>query len=104
MWSVETEPGRVGCPVRGVIARSKDRRGVTVRDAPAADRVAALEATPASLARELGVTWSTAWRQIERHGRDRVDDAGRVGPVAQVGFDETVMSPAKRHRRRRFIA
>jgi hypothetical protein len=70
----------------------------------ATNRVAALEATPASLARELGVTWSTAWRQIERHGRDRVDDAGRVGPVAQVGFDETVMSPAKRHRRRRFIA
>jgi hypothetical protein len=33
--SVETEPGRVGCPVCGVIARSKDRRWVTLRDAPA---------------------------------------------------------------------
>ena len=149
--SIETEPGRVGCPSCGVIAKPKDRRWVTVRDAPAAgrpvtirwhkrifecvealcqqrtwteqrpdlvrpravlteragvwatDRVAALEATPASLARELGVTWSTAWRQIERHGRDRVGDPNRVGAVAQVGFDETVMSPAKRHRRRRFI-
>jgi transposase len=69
----------------------------------ATDRVAALEATPASLAGELGVTWSTVWCSVERHGRDRVDDADRVGPVAQVGFDETVMSPAKRHRRRRFI-
>ena len=69
----------------------------------ATDRVAALEATPASLARELGCTWGTVWSAVERHGQARVDAAGRVGPVTQIGFDETVMSPAKRHRRRRFV-
>ncbi|HEY9559017.1 MAG TPA: ISL3 family transposase [Acidimicrobiales bacterium] len=33
----------------------------------------------------------------------RVDDTSRVGAVAMVGFDETVMQPASRRRRRRFI-
>ena len=67
----------------------------------ATDRVAAIEATPASLARELGVTWSTVWAAVSRHAQARVDAVGRDS--TQVGFDETVMSPAKRHRRRRFI-
>jgi transposase len=148
--SIETDADRVGCHGCGVIARAKDRRWVTVRDAPwaerpvtlrwrkrvwqcveelcavktwteqlpefvlprhalteravgwATDRVAQIEATPASLARELGVTWSTAWTAMRRHGERRVDAVKGV-EVAQVGFDETVMSPAKRHRRRRFI-
>jgi transposase len=148
--SIETDADRVGCHGCGVIARAKDRRWVTVRDAPSAerpvtlrwrkrvwqcveelcavktwteqlpefvlprhalteravgwatDRVAQIEATPASLARELGVTWSTAWTAMRRHGERRVDAVKGV-EVAQVGFDETVMSPAKRHRRRRFI-
>src|SRR3546814_9764293 len=34
---------------------------------------------------------------------DLVDDTSRVGAVAMVGFDETVMQPASRRRRRRFI-
>jgi transposase len=149
--SVETVPGLVGCPACGVVARSKDRRWVTLRDAPTAgrpvtvrwrkriwqcrepacevntwteqrpefarprallteragvwatDRVQALEATPASLARQLGVRWPTVWAAVERHRRARVEDPERVGVTAQVGFDETVMSPARRHRRRRFV-
>ena len=147
---IETDADRVGCHGCGVIARSKDRRWVTVRDAPcgerpvtlrwwkrvseccepacpvktrteqrpdlvlprhsltervgrwATDRVAAIEATPASLSRELGVTWPTVWAAIVRHGRARLDVVDHAASV-QVGFDETVMSPAKRHRRRRFI-
>jgi transposase len=69
----------------------------------AADRVAAIEGTPASIARGLGVSWSTVWSAVERVGRARVEDPGRVGPTAMVGFDETVMSPARRRRRRRFV-
>jgi len=144
--SIETDAVRVGCHGCGVIAKAKDRRWVTVRDAPSAerpvtwrwrkrvwqcveglcavktwteqlpgfmlarhsligraaswvtDRVAQIEATPASLARKLGVTWSTVWTAVCRHGERRIDALKGV-EVAQVGFDETVMSPAKRHHR-----
>jgi len=147
---IESDAVRVGCPQCGVIARAKDRRWVTVRDAPAgdrpvtlrwwkriwqccevlcpvktwteqrpafvlprhsltervgrwaADRVARIEATPTSLARQLGVTWSTVWAAIERHGQAGLDSL-EPASSGQIGFDETVMSPAKRHRRRRFI-
>ena len=147
---IETDADRVGCQQCGVIAKSKDRRWVTLRDAPAgerpvslrwrkrvwqcgesacpvrtwteqrpefvlprhsltervgrwaADRVAQIEATPTSLARQLGVTWPTVWAAIVRHGQARLGTLER-SVSGQVGFDETVMSPAKRHRRRRFI-
>jgi transposase len=80
------------------------RHGMTVRaEAWVCERVRALEGTPASCARRLGVTWSTAWSAVVRHGRPRVDAPGRVGVTDQVGFDETVMSPAHRGSRRRFI-
>jgi hypothetical protein len=65
----------------------------------ATDRVAALEAAPASLAPDLGTTWSV----IERHGQRRVDAAGRDGPVAQNSCDETVVSPTLLRRRRRSV-
>ena len=135
---IETDAERVGCRSCGVIARSKDRRWVTLRDAPtaerpmtlkwwkrvwecpepacpvktwteqrpdlvlprhsltervgrwAADRVAAIEATPASLARELGVTWATVWAAIVRHGQARLEAVDQAASV-EVGFDETVM-------------
>lgn len=61
-------------------------------------RIAAIEATPASMARVLGVTWSTIWAAVVRHG---VVDQSRT--AVQVGFDETVMSPARHGRRRRFV-
>lgn len=70
----------------------------------ATDRIAAAEATPTSAGRELRVVWSTVWRHVERHARVRVETPERVGEVAQIGFDETVMSPAERHRRRRFVS
>jgi len=147
---VETTAMVVGCVVCGTRARAKDRRWVTVRDAPAggrpvrvrwrkrvwscpdadcdvvtwteqtelagprrvltnraeqwaADRVAAIEGTPASIARGFGVSWSTVWAAIERIGRERIDDPERIGTTVMVGFDETVMQPAYRHRRRRFV-
>jgi transposase len=66
-------------------------------------RVAAIEGTPASCARALGVSWSTAWSAVLEHGTALVEDPERVGVSAMVGFDETVMQPAHRRRRRRFV-
>ncbi len=83
---------------------AEPRRVLTARAGEwATDRVAALEGTPSSIARGFGVSWSTVWSAVERIGRARVDDADRVGPVTMVGFDETVMQPAQRRRRRRFV-
>jgi transposase len=147
---VETTATVVGCGGCGSRARAKDRRWVTLRDAPAGgrpvrvrwhkrvwscpdddrdvvtwteeaelaeprrvltsraarwatDRVAAIEGTPASIARGFGVSWSTVWRAVERIGAERLEDPARVGLTAMVGFDETVMQPAHRRRRRRFV-
>lgn len=65
--------------------------------------MAAVEGTPASIARGFGVSWSTVWSAVERVGCERVSDPDRVGPTEVVGFDETVMQPAHRRRRRRFV-
>ena len=40
---------------------------------------------------------------VRRHGQQLIDDPLRVGVTVQVGFDETVMSPARHLARRRFI-
>lgn len=148
--SVQTTATVVGCAGCGTRARPKDRRWVTVRDAPTAgrpvrvrwwkriwacpdgdcevrtwteqadlagprrvltdraaewavDRLEALEGTTASLARDFGVSWSTVWAAVDRVGRPRIDDLDRIGVTEMVGFDETVMQPAHRRRRRRFI-
>ena len=80
------------------------RRVLTERAARwVCERVAAIEGTPASCARALGVSWSTAWSAVVEHGTPLVDDEERVGETAMVGFDETVMQPAHRRRRRRFV-
>jgi transposase len=80
------------------------RRVLTVRAGEwATDRIAAIEGTPASIARGFGVSWSTVWSTVERIGRARVEDPERVGRTAMVGFDETVMQPAHRRRRRRLV-
>lgn len=147
---VQTTATAVGCAGCGSRARAKDRRWVTLRDAPVGDRpvlvrwrkrvwscperdctvrtwteqaelaaprrvltaragrwatrrIESFEGTPASIARSFGVSWSTVWSAVERLGSVRVEDPGRVGPTAQVGFDETVMQPAHRRRRRRFV-
>jgi transposase len=49
------------------------------------------------------VSWSTVWAAVARSGRMRVEDPDRVGATEMVGFDETVMQPARRRRRRRFV-
>jgi transposase len=69
----------------------------------ATDRIAAIEGTVASIARGFGVSWPTVWTAVEREGAARVEDPDRVGETPMVGFDETVMQPAHRRRRRRFI-
>ncbi len=95
------------CPTRTwteQAALAAPRRVLTARaEAWACDRVAAIEGTPASIARGFGVSWSTVWAAVGRVGRQRVEDPGRVGPTEVVGFDETVMQPAHRRRRRRFV-
>jgi transposase len=148
--SIESTVTVTGCASCGTRARAKDRRWVSLRDAPSADRavviawwkrvwlcpepdcevktwteqssladprrvltvragewatdrIEAIEGTPASIARSFGVSWSTLWSAVERIGRARVEDPERVGPTAMVGFDETVMQPAHRRRRRRFV-
>ena len=148
--SVESTLTVTGCPACGTRARAKDRRWVSLRDAPsgdravalrvrkriwscpdldcstrtwtehcelaaprrvltnravvwATDRIAAIEGTITSIARGFGVSWPTVWSAVERIGSDRVDDTDRVGETPMVGFDETVMQPAHRRRRRRFI-
>jgi transposase len=95
------------CEVRTWTEQSQladPRRVLTVRAGEwAADRIAAIEGTPASIARGFGVSWSTVWSTVERIGQARVEDPERVGRTAMVGFDETVMQPAHRRRRRRLV-
>ena len=151
VW-VQTPGGRrVFCDRCGRGARSKGRREVCLRDAPAAGgrpvrvrwkkrvwscpgrgcgagswteqaalvgprcvltsravgwavgRLEAVEGSVAWSARCLGVGWQTLWSAVEAAALEAVADAARVGPVAQLGFDETVMASARRHRRRRFV-
>jgi transposase len=83
---------------------AEPRRVLTTRAAKwATDQMAAIQATPASLARDFAVSWSTVWSAVQRVGRRRVEDPARVGPTPMVGFDETVMQPAHRRRRRRLV-
>lgn len=80
------------------------RQVITVRAQRwAVDRLEAVEGSVASLAQKLRVTWSTVWAAVVRIGETQVDDGDRVGATAMIGFDETVMSPASRRRRRRFV-
>ncbi len=50
----------------------------------------------ASLARELGVSWWTVMDAVDEHGRPLVDNPDRVGPVRQLGIDETSFLAANR--------
>ncbi|WP_420433461.1 ISL3 family transposase [Candidatus Poriferisocius sp.] len=68
----------------------------------AVGRLASVEGSVASLARQLGVAWHTMWSHLAASA-ERAAGGGRVGPVAKLGFDETVMASASRRRRRRFI-
>lgn len=87
--------------------RARDPRRVPTRRAAewATNRVAAIEGTPASIARNFGLSWSTVWSAVNRIGSARIQTPAktRIGPVVMVAFDESVMSPASRRRRRRLV-
>ena len=151
VWVQTPDGQRVFCDRCGRRARSKGRREVCLRDAPAAGgrpvrvrwkkrvwacpglgcgagswteqtalagprrvltsravgwavgRLEAVEGSVAWSARCLGVGWQTLWSAVEASALEAVADPSRVGPVAQLGFDETAMASARRHRRRRFV-
>jgi transposase len=55
------------------------------------------QARPVSgVAREFGVCWWTVMNAVIEHGTPLVDDPGRVGPVRQLGVDETSFLKANR--------
>ena len=49
------------------------------------------------LADELGVCWWTVMNADIEHGTPLVDDPERIGPVRQLGVDETLFLAANRH-------
>ncbi len=57
----------------------------------------------ASSAPQLGVGWHTMWSHLAASAEQAAAGARRVGPVAELGFGETVMASAPRRRRRRFV-
>ena len=67
----------------------------------AVGRLEAVEGSVASSARRLGVGWQTLWSAVEAAALEAVAGPARVGPLAQLGFDETAMASARRHRRGR---
>ncbi len=96
------------CPAKTWTERcplAEPRRVLTTRAAEwATDRIAAIEGTVASIARGFGVSWPTVWTATERCAAERLTGDDAVTDTTQVGFDETVMQPAARLRRRRFVS
>jgi transposase len=71
---------------------------LTRRAAAEACRQVGENARPvAELAEELGVCWWTVMAAVIEHGMPLVDDPNRVGPVRQLGIDETSWLAANRH-------
>ena len=99
---------RVECEVRTWTEECElagPRRVLTRRAAQwAVGRLAAVEGTVASAARRLGVAWATVWSSVGDAAQQVADDPERVGAVARLGLDETVMSSAGRLRRRRYVS
>lgn len=60
-------------------------------------------ASVAGMAREYLVAWSTAMAAVEAHGRGLVDDPERIGPVAELGVDETAFVRSGPGRRPGFV-
>jgi len=148
---IETPRQAAGCPSCGVIARTKDRLRVAIRDLPMFDRHiklvwskrrfsclepecpqrtwtecsdefpdrrvlsarAARECTRAvgeearsvaSLARWLGVAWSTVMAAVRDYGTPLVDDPERVGDVTALGIDETAFLKANAEHPTRYVS
>lgn len=73
------------------------RTVLTRRAGVEACRQVGMNARPvAGLARELGVGWATVMDAVVEHGAPLVDDPNRVGPVSQLGVDETSFLKANR--------
>ncbi len=74
------------------------RSVMTRRAGSEACRQVGENARPVSqLAAELGVCWWTVMAAVVEHGKPLVDDPARVGPVRQLGVDETSWLRANRH-------
>ena len=65
--------------------------------AEACRRVGELARPVSQVADEFGVCWETIMNAVVEHGTALVDDPGRVGPVRQLGVDETSFLRANRH-------
>src|SRR5215213_2851811 len=89
------------CPARTWTERSEhvDAQVVLTRRAGVeACRQVGENARPVSqLAEELGVCWWTIMNAVVEHGTPLVDDPDRIGPVRQLGVDETSFLAANRH-------
>jgi transposase len=122
--SIETIRQAAGCPSCGVIARTKDRLRVIIRDLPAFNRRVRLVCSKrrfscpdpdcpvrtwtehsddlpgqearsvASLARWLGVSWATVMSAVRDYGTPLVEDPARVEGVNSLGIDETAFLKA----------
>ncbi len=88
------------CDTRTWTERSRhvDAQAVLTRRAGAeACRQVGAEARPvARVATELGVCWWTVMKAVIEHGTPLVEDPHRVGPVTQLGVDETSFLAANR--------
>jgi len=80
------------------------RQLITWRGATEACRQVGELARPVSkVAAEFGVCWWTIMNAVIEHGTRLVDDPCRVGPVEQLGIDETSFLAAKRHRHTTYV-
>ena len=71
---------------------------ITRRAGVEACRQVGENARPVSqVANEFGVCWWTVMNAVIEHGTPLVDDPDRVGPVVQLGVDETSFLAANRH-------
>jgi transposase len=90
----------VDCEAKTWTERSLDfdAQAVLTRRAGAeACRQVGQEARPVSrVATELGVCWWTVMNAVIEHGTPLVDDPDRIGPVHQLGVDETSFLGANR--------
>jgi transposase len=89
------------CPARTWTETSEhvDAQAVLTRRAGVeACRQVGENARPVSqLADEFGVCWWTIMNAVIEHGTPLVDDPDRIGPVRQLGVDETSFLAANRH-------
>lgn len=103
---------RWSCP-GGDGSWTEDRPDIATRFSSALTWRAAVWATIAvgrdvrpvtQVADELGVSWTTLMDTVTELGRIMIDDPNRVGPVAQIGVDETLFLSAGRERRRQYVS